>query len=203
MRVYLRDGSAHTILHAAIEVADPTFHLTQSQYTDTGPISPSTDPIKPGAWQDSHRSANFYVTSMTRPRKISGASGIRNPGSSTLEANAWTIRPTRRWQQKDDNDHSKQEPTEDFWVSLICKGMNSNSSTSHPCTGPVCTTRSYTITSKVVSDFESKRSIFVWMGGKSGSFSKQWGRNSVRIYFADRPWVHAPMSEVSLNLKSR
>ena len=28
-----------------IAVADQTFHLTQSQYTDTGPTSPSTDPM--------------------------------------------------------------------------------------------------------------------------------------------------------------
>ena len=38
--------------------------------------------------------------------------------------------------------------------------------------GPICTTRSYAITSIVVSDFESKRSNFVCMGQKSGSFSK-------------------------------
>ena len=44
--------------HTEIEVADPTFHLTQSQYTDTGPTSPSADPITPGAWQGSHWSAN-------------------------------------------------------------------------------------------------------------------------------------------------
>ena len=45
--------------HTEIEVADQTFHLTQSQYTDTRPTSPSTDPITPGAWQGSHWSANF------------------------------------------------------------------------------------------------------------------------------------------------
>ena len=28
-----------------------TFHLTESQYTDRGPTSPSTDPTTPGAWQ--------------------------------------------------------------------------------------------------------------------------------------------------------
>ena len=39
--------------HTEIETADPTFYLTQSQYTDTGPTSPSTDPIMPGAWYDS------------------------------------------------------------------------------------------------------------------------------------------------------
>ena len=30
-----------TCCHTEIEAADPTFHLTQSQYTDTGPTSPS------------------------------------------------------------------------------------------------------------------------------------------------------------------
>ena len=42
-----------TCCHTEIEVADPTFHLTQSKYTDTGPTSPSTNPITPGAWQGS------------------------------------------------------------------------------------------------------------------------------------------------------
>ena len=66
-----------TCCHTEIEVADPTFYLTQSQYTDTGPTSPSADPITPGAWQGSHWSANFEVTGMTRPRKNRGANGIR------------------------------------------------------------------------------------------------------------------------------
>ena len=48
-----------TCCHTEIEVADQTFYLTQSQYTDTGPTSPSADPIMPGAWQGSHWSANF------------------------------------------------------------------------------------------------------------------------------------------------
>ena len=38
-----------TCCHTEIELADPTFYLTQSQYTDT----------LPGAWQGSHWSANF------------------------------------------------------------------------------------------------------------------------------------------------
>ena len=46
-----------TCCHTEIEAADQTFHLTQSQYTDTGPTSPSADPITPGAWQGSHWSA--------------------------------------------------------------------------------------------------------------------------------------------------
>ena len=66
-----------TCCHTEIEVADPTFYLTQSQYTDTGPTSPSAEPITPGAWQGSHWSANFEVTGMTRPRTNPGASGIR------------------------------------------------------------------------------------------------------------------------------
>ena len=49
-----------TCCHTEIEAADQTFHLTQSQYTDTGPTSPtSTDPTTPGAWQGSHWSTNF------------------------------------------------------------------------------------------------------------------------------------------------
>ena len=66
-----------TCCHTVIEVADQTFHLTQSQYTDTGPTSPSADPITPGAWQGSHWSASFEVTGMTRPRKNPVSSGIR------------------------------------------------------------------------------------------------------------------------------
>ena len=66
-----------TCCHTEIEVADQTFHLTQSQYTYTGPTSPSADPITPGAWQGSHWSANFEVTGMTLPRKNPVASGIR------------------------------------------------------------------------------------------------------------------------------
>ena len=45
-----------TCCHIEIEVADD---LTQPQYTDTRPTSPSTDPITPGTWQGSHWSANF------------------------------------------------------------------------------------------------------------------------------------------------
>ena len=47
-----------TCYHTVVEAADQTFCLTQSQYTDTGPTSPSADPITPGAWQGSHWSAN-------------------------------------------------------------------------------------------------------------------------------------------------
>ena len=68
-----------TCCHTEIEVADQTFHLTQSQYTDTGPTSPSADPITPGARQGSHWSANFEVTGVTRPRKTPAQAGFE-PG---------------------------------------------------------------------------------------------------------------------------
>ena len=48
-----------TCCYTEIEVADPTLYLTQSQYTDTRPTSPSTDPTVHGAWQGSYWSANF------------------------------------------------------------------------------------------------------------------------------------------------
>ena len=93
-----------TCYHTEIEVADQTFYLTQSQYTDTGPTSPSADPITPGAWQGSQWSANFEVTGMTRPRKNPGASGNSNPGPSALEADALPLGqrggPTQRVQER-------------------------------------------------------------------------------------------------------
>ena len=54
-----RISDKFTCCHTEIEAAEQTFYLTQSQYTDTGPTSPSADPITPGAWQGSHWSANF------------------------------------------------------------------------------------------------------------------------------------------------
>ena len=94
-----------TCCHIEIEVADPTFYITQSQYTDTGPTSPSIDPITPGAWQGSHWSGKFSVTGMTRPpppptpppQKKSRRKRDSNSGSSALEADALTTRPTRRY----------------------------------------------------------------------------------------------------------
>ena len=86
----------YTCCHTEIDVADQTFYLTQSQHTDTGLTSHSTDPTMPGAWQDSHWSANFEVTGMTRPRKKKSLrKRDSNPGSSVLKADALTTRPTR------------------------------------------------------------------------------------------------------------
>ena len=82
--------------HTETEVADQTFHLTQSQYADTGPTSPSADSITAGAWQGCRWSANFQVTGMTRPGKKSRRKRDSNSGSSAFEADALTTWPTRR-----------------------------------------------------------------------------------------------------------
>ena len=66
-----------TCCQTEMEVADQTFQLTQSQYTDTRPTSPSTDAIMPDAWQGSHWSANFSM-SLVRldPENILAQEGI-------------------------------------------------------------------------------------------------------------------------------
>ena len=51
------------------EIADHTFYLTQSQHTDTGPISPNPNPVIPGAWEGSHRITSIKFCGVTRPRK--------------------------------------------------------------------------------------------------------------------------------------
>ena len=55
-----------TSCHAEIEVADETFRLTQSQYSDTGPTSPSADSIMPGAFQG-NTGESFILKSLVRP----------------------------------------------------------------------------------------------------------------------------------------
>ena len=65
-----------TCCHTEIEVAHQTFFLTQSQYTDARPTSPTADPIIPGAWQGRQCGANFEVTGMTRPGKIPSQAGF-------------------------------------------------------------------------------------------------------------------------------
>ena len=85
-----------TCRHTEIEVADPTFHLTQSQYTDTGPTSPSTDSITPGVWHGSHWSVNFFSHWYDSTPEKSRRKRESNPGSSALEADALTTRPTRQ-----------------------------------------------------------------------------------------------------------
>ena len=71
-----------TCCHTEIEIADQTF--THSQYTDTGSTSPSPNPIMPGAWQDSHWSANFESHWYDSTPKKSRRKRDSNPGSSAL-----------------------------------------------------------------------------------------------------------------------
>ena len=76
MLVYLRDGSAQTSVCAAwprLKITDQIFYLTQTQYTGTGPTSPSTDLVTPNAWQGNHWSATLSLYKslvLTRPGKI-------------------------------------------------------------------------------------------------------------------------------------
>ena len=91
-----------TCCHIEAEAADRTFYLTQSQYTDTGPTSPSTDPITPGVWQGSHWSANFWVTGMTRPGKIPSPAGfepeiLRSRGGRLNHYANEAVGVKRRW----------------------------------------------------------------------------------------------------------
>ena len=66
-----------TCCHTEIEVADETFHLTLSQYTDTGQTSPRADTITKGAWHSNHRRSDFSV-STTQPGEVpTGVSGNR------------------------------------------------------------------------------------------------------------------------------
>ena len=114
-----------TCCHTEIEVADPTFYLTQSQYTDTGPTSPSADPITPGAWQGSHWSANFLSHWYDLTAKKSRRKRDSNPGPSALEADALITRPTRRsTSETTPNNHSahfvpKMCKSHVFWVDIL------------------------------------------------------------------------------------
>ena len=88
-----------------LHVADQTFYRTQSQYIDSGPTSPSADPVSPGACQDSHWGTNFEVSRMNslvglvvsrppRERKIPGSNpafaGIFSGSSHTSGLNIGT-----------------------------------------------------------------------------------------------------------------
>ena len=83
-----------TCCHTETEVADQIFNLIQSQYTDTGPTSPSADPITSSAWQGSPWSTLSHWYDLTRKKK-KRRKRESNPGSSALKANALTTRPTR------------------------------------------------------------------------------------------------------------
>ena len=81
-----------TCCHTEIKIADQTFYLTQSQYTDTGPTNSSADRIMPGAWQGSQFLSHWYDSTPKKFRRKRNS----NPGSSAFEADALTTRPTKR-----------------------------------------------------------------------------------------------------------
>ena len=85
-----------TCCHTEIEIADQTFYLTQSQYTDTGLTSPRADPIMPGSLAGKPLECQFLSHWYDLTPKKSRRKQDSNPGSSTLEVDAFTIRPTRR-----------------------------------------------------------------------------------------------------------
>ena len=83
-----------TCCRSETEVSDQTFHHSHSQYTETGPTSPSADPITPGR----------VATGVPILKSLVGLDPEKfrlkwdwNPGSFALEVNALTIRPMRRF----------------------------------------------------------------------------------------------------------
>ena len=76
-----------TCCHTEIEAADQTFHLTQSQYTDTGSTNPSADPITPGAWQGS----------LTQESKPEALPSQRQPPVPMLLARKHRSQQRQRW----------------------------------------------------------------------------------------------------------
>ena len=91
--------------HTEIEVADQTFYLTQSQYTDIGPTSPSADPITPSAGRVAIGVPIFKSLVWLDPEKFCRKRDS-NPDSSTLETDALTTRPSRRFAQDGRKDPS-------------------------------------------------------------------------------------------------
>ena len=88
-----------TCSHTEIEVAVQTFYLTQSQYTDTGPTSPSAEPYNARRLAGQPLECQFFSHRYDSTPKKSRRKRDSNPGSSDLEADALTIRPTRRYRR--------------------------------------------------------------------------------------------------------
>ena len=75
-----------TCCHTETAAADRTCYLTQSQSTDAGPARPSTDRIRPAAWQGSHWSTSVEVSGMSGRGKLpTGRAGLA-PGPASLQA---------------------------------------------------------------------------------------------------------------------
>ena len=70
-------------------------YLTQSQYTDTQPTSPSADPITPGTWQGSHWSAKFFKSLVRLDPEKSQCKWESIPRSAVHEVDTWTTGPSQ------------------------------------------------------------------------------------------------------------
>ena len=108
-----------TCCHTEIEVADQTFHITQSRYIDIGPKSPNTDPMTPGAWQGSHLSVTFEVTGMTRLRKIPEQAGFKPGILSSRGEFLMCVSQTGEYQAREHAQHiSKTNYCQQFYIML-------------------------------------------------------------------------------------
>ena len=114
-----------TCCHTEIEV-DQTLYLTQPRYTDTGPASPSPDPITPGTWQGSNWSTNFSVSGMTRPRKVPTAKAGIKLGSTAVEMDTLTTRPTRRYAEEWCKPHVTSDAYNMLYSSLQINALLTN-----------------------------------------------------------------------------
>ena len=96
MLVYLRDGFAWAQLYILPhwESGRAHFCLTQSQYTDTGPTSPSTGPIMLASGRAATGVPFFKSLVWLNQKNPHGESGNQTPGSAALEAEALSTRPT-------------------------------------------------------------------------------------------------------------
>ena len=91
--------------HTENKAAYQTCYLTQSQYTDPRPTSPSADPVTADAWQGSHWSINYKVTGMTRSVKITTAKyGIEHRSATHVCAHEckqmWVYMCVHMWTYK-------------------------------------------------------------------------------------------------------
>ena len=114
-----------TCCHTEIDVSEQTFYFTQSQYTDTGPTSPSAESILPGAWQSSHWSANFEVTGMTRPRKIPLQAGLepcifRSRGGRLIHEANEAVRSRKMLNKVNERRQPGRIPTDVWNQSPLC-----------------------------------------------------------------------------------
>ena len=81
MLMYLGDRSAPTSVHDTTmrQKLQIKHIISHGKSFDTGPTSPSTDPIMPGVWQGSHQSFSFSVTGVTWQGKVGTMCGVSKP----------------------------------------------------------------------------------------------------------------------------